>query len=48
MGNLIHVLKYTKRLALIAVKILLLFSLKSKRLQRIAGIAPKKIPQLLS
>ncbi|WP_132011942.1 MULTISPECIES: hypothetical protein [unclassified Flavobacterium] len=29
-------------LALIAVEILLLFSLKSKRLKRIAGLAPKK------
>jgi hypothetical protein len=32
---------YLKALALIAVEILLFFSLKNKRLQRIAGIAPK-------
>ncbi len=32
-------------LAPIAVKILFLFSLKRKRLQRIAGLAPKSINQ---
>ncbi|PTS92561.1 hypothetical protein DBR27_19590 [Flavobacterium sp. HMWF030] len=37
-----HLIK-PKALALIEVKILFIFSLKIKRLQRIAGLAPKKI-----